>query len=210
MLWTWPDGGCPSSDWRKFSLKRKVWTEGGQVVAVSRTANFECHSSALHNRSQSVGTLTRNQRKVDFYCCKYKVSLSCPCGCLLLFFLLSVAALQLSQQSHPCPCGPGGLIRIACHPKFSWWIFTLLLSGRSLCSRNAATSPLVLAALGILWLLPFLPFEFMKPSLTMKTENGTLLIGCVSMYFFFYKVDHFALNKLFFFICLIVPKSLAV
>lgn len=44
---------------------------------VSRRAG--CFSSALHSRSQSVETLTNNQRKVDFYCCEYKYLVSSLC-----------------------------------------------------------------------------------------------------------------------------------
>lgn len=163
--------------------------ETGWLVAVWRRANSKCHSSGLHNRSPSVGTLTRNQRKVDFNCCEYKVSLSCPRCCFLIlffFFLLSAAALQFSEQSPPCPCVAWRTRQNCLCPKYSRWISTLLLSGRSLCSRNGAAFTLVLAALGKLWLLPLLPFEFMKPYLTVKTGNGTLPVGYVFISFSFF------------------------
>lgn len=116
MLWTRrPDGGCPSSDWRKFSLRRKV--ETGWLVAVWRRANSKCHSSGLHNRSPSVGTLTRNQRKVDFNCCEYKVSLSCPRCCFLILFFFFFFLPRLFSSLSRAPLAlvlPGGLVRIAC------------------------------------------------------------------------------------------------
>lgn len=175
-----------------LALKKKpktVEAGGGQVVAVSRRANSKCHSAAApRDGSQSVGTLTRNQRKLDFNCREYKVLLSRPrCRLLLLlfFFFLSAAALQLSEpphQHHPLP--PLPLCAWRTHqnclcPKYSRWISTLLLRSRSLCSRDGAAFALVLAALGELRLWPLLPFEFMRPSLTTKTGNGTLPGGCV-------------------------------
>lgn len=91
---------------------------------MSRRANSKCHSAAApRDGSQSVGTLTRNQRKLDFNCREYKVPLSRPrCLLLLLFFFSFFLPLPCSYQNPPtnttlcppCPCVPGGLIRIAC------------------------------------------------------------------------------------------------
>lgn len=192
FLWTLPDVDVRPQVGGSLALKKKpktVEAGGGQVVAVSRRANSKCHSAAApRDGSQSVGTLTRNQRKLDFNCREYKVPLSRPrCRLLLLlfFFFRSAAALQLSEpphQHHPLP--PLPLCAWRTHqnclcPKYSRWLSTLLLRSRSLCSRDGAAFALVLAALGELRLWPLLLFEFMRPSLTTKTGNGTLPGGCV-------------------------------
>lgn len=106
FLWTLPDVDVRPQVGGSLALKKSkktVEAGGGQVVAVSRRANSKCHSAAAPlGGSQSVGTLTRNQRKLDFNCREYKVPLSRPrCRLLLLLllllFFLTAAALQFAE-----------------------------------------------------------------------------------------------------------------
>lgn len=92
-------------------LHREIETGGTGVTLLRRGE----HKSSWCDRSESVPTLTRNQRKPDFNCCKYKVSLSFqPCHLLLFCRFSCSCSAVIGAALPPCPCVPAGLITIAC------------------------------------------------------------------------------------------------